>query len=200
MYARVNNITGAENIDAGVTFLKDKVIPELVGQKGFRGLTASANRSTGEFGILGLWDTLADLEASDSTVSKLRQEAMAVLGGQVSVVVMEQVFAEAAKPQDITGKPLRIVRVNLEPAKVDEHVAFFVSDVVPGMKATPGFLGVRNLLNRSTGEGSVGTVWADEASMRASETTAEERRQRASERGVQISDPSFRTILLSHLV
>jgi hypothetical protein len=58
MFVRMNTVTGAENIDAGVTFLQDKVIPEVRGQKGFRGLTASGNRSTGDFGILGLWDTL----------------------------------------------------------------------------------------------------------------------------------------------
>jgi heme-degrading monooxygenase HmoA len=200
MFVRVNNITGAENIDAGVTFLQDKVVPELVGQKGFRGVTASANRSNAQVGILTLWDTLADLEASASTASKLRGEAMAVLGGEVNVVVMEQVFADVATPQDMTGKPLRVVRISMDPAKVDEHLAFFVSDVVPGMKATPGFLAVRNMVNRSTGEGTVGTVWADEESMRASETTAQQRSQIASERGVQISEPSFRTILLSHLL
>jgi heme-degrading monooxygenase HmoA len=200
MFVRVNNITGAENIDAGVAFLRDKVFPELVGQKGFRGLTASANRQTGEFGILGLWDTLADLDASDSAVSKLRKEAMAALGGEISVVVMEQVYADVAKPQDLVGRSLRVVRISMDPALIDDHLAFFKSDVAPVLKATPGFLALRNMVNRSTGEGSVGSVWEDEASMRASETTAEERRQRAAERGVQISDPSFRTILLSRMV
>ena len=82
MFVRVNTVTGAKNIDAGVAFLRDKVVPELKGQKGFRGLTASGNRSTGDFGILGLWETLEDLKASDSAVSKLRQESVAVIGGK----------------------------------------------------------------------------------------------------------------------
>lgn len=200
MFVRVNTITGAENIDAGVAHLQDKVIPELLGQKGFRGLTASGNRSTADFGILGLWDTLEDLEASDSVVSKLRQEAMQALGGQISVAIMEQMVAEVVAPQDLVGHPLRIVQVKMDPARVDEHVAFFRSDVVPDLKATSGFLAVRNMIDRSTGEGAVGSIWADEKSMQASEATAEERRQLALTRGVQISDPSYRTILLSHLV
>ena len=200
MFVRVNTVTGAENIDAGVTFLQDKVIPEIRGQKGFRGLTASANRSTGDFGILGLWDTLEDLEASESTVSKLRQEAMRAIGGQISVAIMEQVFAEVVGSQDLVGRPLRIVQVKMDPSRVDEHVGFFRSDVVPEMKATPGFLAVRNLINRSTGEGGVGTIWADENAMQASEATAAERRQRALERGVELSDPTYRTLLLNHLV
>ena len=200
MFVRVNTVTGAENIDAGVAHLQDKVIPELRGQKGFRGLTASGNRSTANFGILGLWDTLEDLEASDSVVSKLRQEAMQALGGEISVAIMEQMVAEVVAPQDLVGHPLRIVQVKMDPARVDEHVAFFRSDVFPDLKATSGFLAVRNMIDRSTGEGAVGTIWADEKSMQASEATAEERRQLALTRGVQISDPSYRTILLSHLV
>jgi heme-degrading monooxygenase HmoA len=200
MFVRVNTVTAAEDIDAGVAHLQDKVIPELRGQKGFRGLTASGNRSTADFGILGLWDTLEDLEASDSVVSKLRQDAMKALGGQISVAIMEQMVAEVVAPQDLVGHPLRIVQVKMDPARVDEHVAFFRSDVVPDLKATSGFLAVRNMIDRSTGEGAVGTIWVDEKSMQASEATAEERRQLALARGVQISDPSYRTILLSHLV
>lgn len=200
MFARVNNVTGAKDIDAGVAFLRDKVVPEVQGQKGFRGLTMSGNRSTGEVGILGLWETLADLEATDSTVSKLRKEAMDVLGGEITVATMEQLVAEVTKPQDMVGRPLRIVRVKMDPAKVDEQVAFFRSDVLPEMKATAGFLAVRNLIDRKTGNGNVGTIWADEDSMRAAEAIAEERRPLALARGVEISDPNFRTILLSHLV
>jgi heme-degrading monooxygenase HmoA len=200
MFVRVNSVTGAQNIDAGVAFLRDKVIPELQGQRGFRGLTASGNRSTGDFGILGLWDTLEDLEASDSAVSKLRKEAMAALGGQISVETMEQVVSEVARPQDMVGCPLRIVRIKMDPAKVDDHIAFFRSDVLPEMKAAPGFLAVRNMVNRSTGEGAVGTIWADEDSMRAQEPQAEDRRQRALARGIEISEPSYRTVLLGHLV
>jgi heme-degrading monooxygenase HmoA len=200
MFVRVNSVTGAQNIDAGVAFLRDKVIPELQGQRGFQGLTASGNRSTGDVGILGLWDTLEDLEASNSAVSKLRKEAMAALGGQISVETMEQVVAEVARPQDMVGCPLRIVRVKMDPAKADEHISFFRSDVLPEMKAEAGFLGVRNLINRSTGEGVVGTIWADEDSMQAQEGRAEERRQRALARGVEIGEPSYRTVLLSHLV
>ena len=61
MFVRVNTVTDAQDIDAGVALLREKVIPELEGQKGFRGVTASGNRSTGECGILGLWESLEDL-------------------------------------------------------------------------------------------------------------------------------------------
>lgn len=200
MFVRMNTITGAKNIDAGVDYIRDNVISEVQGQKGFRGMTVSGNRSTGEFGILSQWDTLADLEASESTVSKARQEAVKLIGGEITVTILEQMVAEIVAPQDLVGHPLRIVQVKMDPAKVDEHVAFFQSDLVPELKATQGFVAVRNMVNRSTGEGTVGTIWADEQSMQAAEPKAEERRKRVSARGIEISDPRYRTVLFNHLV
>jgi len=200
MFVRVNTVTGAKNMDAGVEFLRDKVVPEVKGQKGFRGLTASGNRSTGDFGILSIWETLEDLKASESAVSKLRQQAIGAIGGEISVTTMEQVVGEVARPQNLVGCPLRIVRVKMDPATIDDTIAFFRSDVLPEMKAAPGFVAVRNLVDRSTGESVVGTIWADEDSMRSSEVAAEARRQRAADRGVQISEPTYRTVLFSHLV
>jgi heme-degrading monooxygenase HmoA len=196
----MNTVTGAKDIDAGVTLLQEKVLPEVQGQKGFRGLTASGNKSTGEFGILGLWDTLEDLKASESVVAKLRDEVVSTIGGDIDVAVMEQVVVEVAQPRDMTGCSLRLVRIKIDPAKVDEQVGFFKSDVLPALKAQPGFVAVRNMIDRSTGEGAVGSVWADEDSMRAAEAGAEERRQQASARGVTISEPTFRTVLFSHVV
>ncbi len=200
MHVRVNTVTGATDIDAGIALLRDKVVPELLGAKGFRGLTASANRATGEMGILGLWETREDLEASDSAVAKLRQEAMAVLGGSITTWVMEQVVIEMGESPPAVGNPLRIVNVSMDPARVDEHVEFFKTQILPEMKATPGFRGVRNMIDRATGKGLVGTIWADEASMQATEAGNAARQERARAQGVEVSDPTFREVLFTHLV
>jgi hypothetical protein len=48
----------------------------------------------------------------------------------------------------------------MAPAKIEEILGFFRRDVLPRMKAQPGFCAVRNMINRQTGEGMVGTVWA----------------------------------------
>jgi heme-degrading monooxygenase HmoA len=187
-------------MDQGVAFLRNMVIPELLGQKGFRGVTASGNRSTGEFGILGLWETLEDLDASDSTVSKLRADVMKVLGGEIVVQTMEQTYVHVGQPQDTVGCPLVIVRSTMDPDQVDEHLATFRSEVAPAIEATPGLVALRQLVNRTTGQGTVGTVWTDEKSMQAGRASAQARRQQAAARGVQLSDPDFRTVLFTHLI
>jgi hypothetical protein len=64
---------------------------------------------------------------------------------------------------------------------------------------SPGFLAVRNLMNRTTGEGRVGTVWADEASLKAQLAQTEQRRSRASERGVTFGQDRIAEVLFAAL-
>ena len=63
MHTRLLTFTDAKNIDGGVDFLRQKVVPILNEQKGYRGVSASADRSGGVLGILTLWETAADREA-----------------------------------------------------------------------------------------------------------------------------------------
>ncbi|MBV8984927.1 MAG: hypothetical protein JO248_10865, partial [Acidimicrobiia bacterium] len=50
MHARVMTFSGAKNIDDGLVFLREKAMPEVRSQPGYRGLTASADRQGGVFG------------------------------------------------------------------------------------------------------------------------------------------------------
>jgi len=52
MHARVMTFSGAKNIDDGLVFLREKAMPIVSAQQGYRGLTASADRNGGVFGIL----------------------------------------------------------------------------------------------------------------------------------------------------
>ena len=91
MHLRVNVITGADNIDEGVAYIRENVIPELRQQRGFRGLIASTTRADRVVAVLTLWDTEQDMRASESTASKVRQEALGIVRGDVTVETFEQV-------------------------------------------------------------------------------------------------------------
>ena len=199
MHVRISTINGATDLDAGIRFLGEKVVPELQQQRGFRGITASADRAAGLVAVLSLWETEQDMTASESVASKVRQEALGVMGGDVTVETFEQVVADIGDPPPAVGCTLRVVRVKMDPARVDENIEFFRSEIVPRMKATPGFRGVRNMIDRASGSGAVGTLWDDEASMNAAEAAAEQRRHEASSRGVEFGEMSTRVLLFSHL-
>jgi heme-degrading monooxygenase HmoA len=199
MYTRVVNFTGATDIAAGVSFLQDKVLPAMRDQQGYRGLIASADRAGGVFGVLSLWDTAEDREASDSMLAPTRQEAAEVIGGEMKVEKYEQLVAEVGQEPPGPGSALMVMRISMDPAKVDDNTAFFKSDVAPRISASEGFRGLRNMMNRATGEGIVGTSWSDQEALQRAAADAQARRDEATARGVTFVETSTREIVLVDL-
>ena len=54
MYTRLLTFNRATDIDAGVAYLRDEVLPVLNSQHGYRGVSASADRPGAVLGILSL--------------------------------------------------------------------------------------------------------------------------------------------------
>jgi hypothetical protein len=131
-------------------------------------------------------------------MQKLRDEAVPLIGGQISVERYEQIFAEAAGAPG-PGATLAVSPISMEPSKIDDNLEFFKSSVLPGIKSIPGFRAVRVLMNRQTGKGSVGVVAADAEGIQAglaARRTPEQAAQRES-RGIQLGEASVREILFA---
>lgn len=108
-FVRYTSATGEINkLDAGINFLRTKVVPVARMQKGFRALIASVDRQTGRSHVSSVWDTLADLEASEKAIAPLRQEAAKAAGffpETLKVEIFEAPVVEltAAAAQTTTG-------------------------------------------------------------------------------------------------
>lgn len=199
MYTRLLTFTGATDIDGGVSYLRDEALPVLRTQHGYRGVFASADRGGGVFSILSLWDTEADRSASNSALGKAREEALEVVGGALTLETFEQV-AQASKRPPVPGCPLVVARIAMDPASVDDNITFFKETVMVQMQAQQGFCTVRNMIDRSTGKGLVGSVWEDAAARDDFMAATAERRAPAIARGITFGDTSIREILLSEVV
>ena len=198
MYTRLLTFKGATDIDGGVAYLRREVLPILTAQHGYRGVTASGNRSTNIFGILSLWETEEDRASSESALGKPRQEAVKIVGGNLTVENLEQMVAEVVKPITV-GCPLFVTRVSMDPAKVDENVAFFKGDVLPVIKSQPGFCALRNMIDRASGHGVVGSVWETPEALDAFIAIQPERRKIAEARGVHFDEQETREILFADI-
>ncbi|MGO8863907.1 MAG: hypothetical protein ACLQRH_24535 [Acidimicrobiales bacterium] len=196
MYTRMATWTNATNIEGGIDYLRDTAVALFRQQRGYRGLSASVDRSAGTFVALSLWDTEADRDASDSAVSKARDEASEIIGGTVSVEKLELLAAEVDTPP-APGSALMVTPFSMDPSRVDDNLAWFNSEIVPQMKAAPGFCALRNLGDRRTGRGYVGTIWTDRAALEYQAEGARARRQSASDaRGITFGDIAYREIVL----
>jgi heme-degrading monooxygenase HmoA len=196
MHNRVLTFTGAKNIDDGVAFVRDNAVPVLQEQKGYRGMTASADRDGGVLGILSLWETEADRDASFGPLAGLRQQGLDVVGGELTVESFEQLVEEMASPPTV-GSALMVTRISMDPAKIDENLGFFKSEVVPRISAAPGFLALRNMMDRTTGRGLVGSAWSDQEAMKNAAAQGQARRDEGRARGVSFDGDSYREIVFA---
>jgi len=195
MHTRVVSFTGAKDIDAGVAFFRDKVLSMLQQQDGYRGSTASADRHDGVFAVLTLWESEAARDASDGALLAVREEAVGIVGGDVTVETFEEFVAEIGERPPAPGSSLMVTRISMAPEAIDDNVAYFRSEVLPRITSSAGFRAVRGMIDRSTGRGIVGSAWDDAEAMQRAAEDAKSRRQEAVARGVTFDDVSFREIL-----
>ena len=176
MFARVVTFDGARDIDTGVTYVRDEVAPLLRQQKGFAGLNVTTDRPGKVLAVLSLWETEGDRDASESVADKAREQGLKLIGGHLTVEHYEQILSEVVKPPTV-GARLQVRHVHMDPSRVDENIDYFRREVLPWIKANPGLLLVRQMINRETGDGAVGTLWTDESSLEAAAAQADRRRQ-----------------------
>lgn len=90
-FMRVNELNAEpDKVEALIAFTKSKVLPTLKPIKGFRALVVGVDRGTGRCAISTSWETLADLQASESKVTGLRQEVAKIAGADgVEVEIFE---------------------------------------------------------------------------------------------------------------
>ena len=198
MHVRVVTFNGAKNVKGGIDYVRDEVLPALREQKGYAGATASASEADAVLGVLSLWQSEADRDASFAALAGTRKKGEEVVGGSMSAETFELLVADIKEPPTV-GTPLSITRFSMDPAQIDEHMAFFKAEVLPGIKATPGYLSLRNMVNRQSGAGIVGVAWRDHAAREAADAAAVERRQKASARGIRFGDVTVREIVLADL-
>jgi heme-degrading monooxygenase HmoA len=198
MHTRVLTFTGAKNIDGGVAFIREKALPLLRDLQGYRGVNASADRAGGVFGILSLWETEADRDASFGPLADLRQQGLDLVGGELTVESYEELVQEIASPPTV-GSALMVTRISMDPSKIDENLGFFRSEIVPRIKASPGFQALRNMIDRKTGRGVVGSAWEDQDAMKNAAREAQARRDEGRARGVSFDEDSFREIVFADM-
>jgi hypothetical protein len=196
MFTRLLTFRGATDIDAGLEYLREEVLPILETQRGFRGVSASADGVGNLLTILSLWDTEADRSASDSALGKAREVALKLVGGALEVENFEEVVQVSAEPP-VVGRVLNVVRVRMEPVSMVDNIAWFKESIVPMITAQEGFSALSNMVDWVTGSGLSGSVFENKECADSSLAGIPERRSAAEERGVTFESINQREVLLS---
>jgi heme-degrading monooxygenase HmoA len=195
MYNRLLTFRKARDIDDGIAYVREEAVPVLRSQHGYGGVFASANRGGALLSILSRWETEADRAASDSALGKAREEVVKIVGGELTLEKLEELALAVTKPPT-PGCSLIATRLSMEPASIDENLRYFKSEVLPVIKAQPGFCALRNMMDRQTGRGLMGTVWETRKAMETYAEGLKERRAGAMERGIGFPETAYLEVLL----
>lgn len=179
MHGRVNIIFGErDKVEAGIAHVEESDRAVVEATAGNRGLTTLADREGGVIVAVSYWDELP--HSSDAALTRAREGAAEAAGGDVIAETYEVVVQETqtAPPP---GAAARLWRLQIEPARVAEGVAFVRDELLPQLRAGTGFCSAVLLLDRGLGSGLLLATWtgddaaagADEAVSGAWDTAAE---------------------------
>jgi heme-degrading monooxygenase HmoA len=194
VYTRQLTIKGAEDIDAGLAYLR-AFVPVFSEQHGFRGVSVSADRDGGIFGVTSQWASEEALEKSECVLSEARSECHKVTGGEMTVEKFE-LTTDAIARVPVPGNPVLVARVSMDPACIDGQISRFEREILPAIAAQRGFSCLRLMANRREGRCVLGTVWQNAHALARYMDSMVEQRDFALMLGVQIDEISPREILL----
>ena len=194
MYARSTTFHGRpDNIDAGITFIKNEVGPMLDRIEGCRGLSLLADHQTGQCIATSSWENEATMRASDEQVRPMRDRGRDILGGSMQMDEWEI----AVMHRTHHGECCRVSWLQGDPDAITET---FRVAILPELEQIPGFCSASLLANRSTGLCCATTAWETHAAMEASRPAADDlRRRTASDTGGEIVDVHEFDLAYAHL-
>lgn len=195
MFARSTTFHGRpDNVDAGIAFVKDEVVPMLDDIEGCRGLSLLVDRETGQAIATTSWDSEATMNASEELFRSMRERGRDLLGGSIAVDLWE---VTAMHHHGQRGECCRVSWIEGDPEPLTDA---FRAVVLPRLEQTDGFCSASLLVSRATGLGCATTVWESRAAMEASRAPATDmRRQAASAAGGDIVDVHEFELAYAHL-
>ena len=153
MYARSTTIQAQpSSIDAGITHMRDSVMPALEGIPGCVGLSLLVDRASGRCIATSSWDSEDAMRASAETIRPIRDEAAERFGGSAEVEEWE-IAAMHREHRAGDGCCVRATWVKVSPDQLDRGIEFYKMTILPALEELEGFCSASLLVDRASGRG-----------------------------------------------
>jgi len=200
VYARSTTVRARpSNIDPGIKYVAEEVMPAITAMDGCIGLSMLVDRESGLCIATSAWNDDQSMQAADASLRPMREEAGKILGGDVSVDEWEiAVLHRDHRTSDSTS--VRCTWLRTDPARIDEAIEFFRSEVLPVAESMGGFCSASLMVDRGAGRAVSAVTWDSRQAMEDSrEDAAELRSMVADKAGAQIEDVAEFEMALAHL-
>jgi heme-degrading monooxygenase HmoA len=127
------------------------------------------------------WETAEALKASSTALAPLRERVEDAAGGPLTVEEYE-VALGVRKSVPAGGGVVRLARMEVDPARIDEAIVHFREETAPRLQEASGLCSFQLLLDRDSGQGIVATAWEKESAAGGFGPMAQQLRAQAGER------------------
>jgi hypothetical protein len=200
VYARSTSIQAqASNIDAGIAYVRDEVMPALQDMDGYVGLSLLVDRESGRCIATSAWETEDALRTSTEQAAPLRDRATEIFGGEVTVEPWE-IGVLHRDHRSIEGACVRATWLKMPQDQIERAIEFYKTSVLPSLEDLEGFCSSSLMINRSSGRGVSSTTFDSRDAMdRNREHARELRNTRTRELGADIVDVGEFELAIAHL-
>jgi heme-degrading monooxygenase HmoA len=200
VFARSSTIQAqATQIDAGIAYVRDTVMPAMSHLDGFVGLSLMVDRASGRCIATSAWRSEQDMHASAERASAIRDGAAGAFGGMATVEQWEVAVmhrAHHARP----GTCMRATWSRTDPTHADEAVDLFKFGTLAKIEDLPGFCSASLLVNRDDGRAVVTVAYDGRDTLDASRAQgAEVRAEAARAAEAEVLDIAEFDLEIAHL-
>lgn len=200
MYARSTSFQArTSEIDAGIRYVTDEVMPAIMAMDGCIGLSMLVDRVGGRCIATSAWTDEASMRASDAALAPLRARGGEILGDSPKVDEWEIALLHRDHLTS-SSTSVRCTWLRTPPQRINDATAFFRAEVLPTAESLDGFCSASLMVNRDLGR-VVGAVSFDSRkAMEASRNVAAALRARVAEAaGAQIEEVVEFDLAVAHL-
>ena len=152
MYARSTTIQAPSSIDAGITHMRDTVMPALEDIDGCVGLSLLVDRTSGRCIATSAWQSEEAMRASEESIRPIRDQAAELFGGSAQVEEWE-IAAMHREHRSSEGACVRATWVKVGPDQIDQGIDFYKMTILPALEELEGFCSASLLVDRASGRG-----------------------------------------------
>ncbi len=166
MYARVLRLQGdASKADAAIENYASRVVPALHEQGGYAGARLLVDRESGASMSVTFWQDEAAARASESAMSGIRRDAASLFGAKDPTSEYFEILVQHRPSPTEAGNWVRVTSLTGDPAKVDEGVAHYESQVISAVSRLSGFRAAVLFGDRASGNSMSVTVWTTKSDL-----------------------------------
>ncbi|WP_219417266.1 hypothetical protein [Pseudonocardia nigra] len=201
MYARSTTVRAhPESIDAGIAYIRDEVMPMVMGMDGCIGMSLLVDRLSGQCIATTAWQTMEAMTASADRVRSSREHAAELLGGRPQVDEWEI----AVMHRDHNSAPGACVRATWvrmdDPGQADRAIDIYKMAILPATQEMEAFCSSSLMVDRTSGYAVSSVTFDSREAMERSRMQAETMRERGTrEAGVEIVEVGEFELAMAHL-